>query len=73
MNVVMDIQGIISENNKFIPKEIAMICNKSVLVLLIKTPDRFYNLTEKELIQVSWVEKNIMEYYGMKGTYCKRT
>lgn len=58
MNVVMDIQGFKNENNQFIPKEIAIICNKSMLVLLIKPPYRFYNLTKKERIQVSWIEKN---------------
>lgn len=58
MNMIMDVQGFKSENNKFIPKEIAIICKKSVLVLLIKPPYPFYYLTQKERLQVSWIEKN---------------
>lgn len=59
MNAVVDIQGFKSENNKFIPKEIAILCENHVLVLLIKPPYPFYNLTRKERMQVAWIERNI--------------
>lgn len=58
MNVIVDLQGFKSENNKFIPKEIAIRSEKHVLVLLIKPPYPFYNLTRKERSHVAWIEKN---------------
>lgn len=58
MNVIVDIQGFKSEDNKFIPKEIAILCEQSSLVLLIKPPYPFYNLTKKERLQVAWIERN---------------
>lgn len=59
MNAVVDVQGFKSEDNKFIPKEIAILCDNRILVLLIKPPYPFYNLTAKERLQVAWVERNV--------------
>lgn len=58
MNVIVDIQGFKNEQNKFIPKEIAILCNESILVLLIKPPYPYYDLTQTERRQVGWIEKN---------------
>lgn len=58
MNIIVDVQGFKSENNQFIPKEIAIISEKSILVLLIKPPYPFYTLTKKERRQVVWIERN---------------
>lgn len=64
MNVIIDIQGFKSENNEFIPKEIAILCKQSLLVLSIKPPCAFYNLTKKERVQVSWIERNRGIYWN---------
>lgn len=58
MSVIMDVQGFKSEDNKFIPKEIAILSGNRSLVLLIKPPYPFYNLTKKERLQVAWIERN---------------
>lgn len=64
MNVIVDIQGFKTEENEFIPKEIAIMWNGHVFVLLIKPPIAFYNLTKKERLQVSWIEKNRGIYWN---------
>lgn len=58
MNVIIDVQGFKNEDNKFIPKEIAVLCKNSILVLLIKPPYAFYDLTKKERSTVAWIERN---------------
>lgn len=58
MNIVIDVQGFKTEDNAFIPKEIAIICKKSILVLLIKPPFPFFKLTKKERKQAGWIERN---------------
>lgn len=58
MNVIVDVQGFKSEENEFIPKEIAIMYKGRVQVLLIKPPRPFYDLTRKERLQVAWIEKN---------------
>lgn len=58
MNVIVDVQGFKNEDNEFIPKEIAIQTAGRILALLIKPPYPFYNLTKKERLQVSWIEKN---------------
>lgn len=58
MNVIVDLQGFKSDNNKFIPKEIAIRSENHVLVLLIKPPYAFYDLSKKERLSVMWIEKN---------------
>lgn len=58
MNVIVDVQGFKTEYNEFIPKEIAIQFDNQILVLLIKPPYPFYNLTKKERLQVAWIEKN---------------
>lgn len=58
MNVIVDLQGFKSDDNKFIPKEVAILSKYHVLVLLIKPPYPFYNLSKKERSHVTWIEKN---------------
>lgn len=58
MNIIVDVQGFKNEKNDFIPKEIAILWNKQVFVMHIKSPFPFYCLTKKERIQVTWIEKN---------------
>lgn len=58
MNVIVDVQGFKREDNEFIPKEIAIMWNGRIFVLLIKPPTAFYNLSKKERLQVSWIERN---------------
>lgn len=64
MNVIVDIQGFKDEHNHFIPKEIAILWNRRVTVLLIKPPYPFYSLTKKERLQVAWIEKNRGIYWN---------
>lgn len=58
MSVIVDVQGFKNEHNDFIPKEIAIMSKNHVLVLLIKPPYPFFNLTRKERLQVAWIERN---------------
>lgn len=58
MNVIVDVQGFKNEDNQFIPKEIAIVSKTHSFVLLIKPPYPFYNLTKKERLSVSWIERN---------------
>lgn len=58
MNAIVDVQGFKNEDNKFIVKELAILCKNHIMVLLIKPPYPYYNLTRKERSQVSWIEKN---------------
>lgn len=64
MNIIIDVQGFKNEKNEFIPKEIAIMWNKRVFVMLIKPPYPFYTLTKKERIQVAWIEKNRGIYWN---------
>lgn len=64
MNVIVDVQGFKSELNEFIPKEIAILSNRRVFVILIKPPCPFYDLTKKERLQVAWIEKNRGIYWN---------
>lgn len=74
MNVIVDIQGFKNERNEFIPKEIAIISKSDIMILLIKPPYPFYDLTKKERVQVAWIERNrgikwnegIVPYYNYK-------
>lgn len=59
MNVIVDVQGFKNEENKFIVKEIAILSKTCSTNLLIKPPYPFYNLTTKERLQVSWIERNL--------------
>lgn len=58
MKAIVDVQGFKRDNNEFILKEIAIICNDQVQVLLFKPPFPFYDLTKTERRQVSWIERN---------------
>lgn len=58
MNVIVDVQGFKIGDNKFILKEIALMRNKQIQVLLFKPPFPFYNLTKTERRLVSWIERN---------------
>lgn len=58
MNIIIDVQGFKDKNNMFIPKEIAILSERHVLILLIKPPYPFYYLTNKERVQAAWIEKN---------------
>lgn len=63
MNVLVDVQGFKTDDNKFILKEIAILHKKQVHVLLIKPPFPYYNLTKTERRQVSWIERNRAVYW----------
>lgn len=58
MNLIVDVQGFKTELNKFIPKEIALLNGNRVQTFLIRQPFPFYDLTVKEMKQVSWIERN---------------
>ncbi|CAB3227210.1 unnamed protein product [Arctia plantaginis] len=57
MNTIVDIQGFQSDANDFIPKEIAIQCTKEVLVILIKPPYPYHELSAVQKNTVDWVEK----------------
>lgn len=58
MNAIVDLQGFKKDNNEFILKEIAILCSRQTLVLLIKPPFPFYELSKTERSTVSWIERN---------------
>lgn len=58
MSTIVDIQGFQSDTNDFIPKEIAIQCNKEVLVILIKPPYPYHELSVVQRNTVDWVERN---------------
>lgn len=58
MNALVDVQGFKTYDNKFILKEIAILCKERVQVFLIKPPFPFYDLTKSERKQVCWIERN---------------
>lgn len=58
MNAIVDVQGFKTESNEFIVKEMAIACGNQIMILLIKPPFPFYNLTKKEKSQVNWIERN---------------
>lgn len=58
MTAIVDVQGFKNEENTFIVKEIAIICNNQLQVFLIKPPYPFYNLTKTERKLVHWIERN---------------
>lgn len=64
MNAIIDIQGFKTEDNKFILKEIAFICNNRQQVFLIKQPYPFYDLSKMDRRQVSWIERNRRIYWS---------
>lgn len=64
MNAIVDVQGFKTETNEFIIKEIAILCDKKVQVFLIKPPYPFYDLTKKERLQVSWIERHRKIYWN---------
>ena len=55
---IVDIQGFKTDENKFLPKEIAILCNGQMQNFVIKPPYPFYDLTKTERKQVSWIERN---------------
>lgn len=64
MFAVVDLQGFKTDNNDFIVKEIAILCeNNQMLVLLIKPPFPFNELSETEKMQVRWIERNRQIYW----------
>lgn len=64
MSAIVDVQGFKTETNEFIPKEIAVLINNKIQVLLIKPPFPFYNLTKQEKRQVTWIERNRKIYWN---------
>lgn len=58
MSAIVNVQGFKTEQNQFIVKEIAIKCKERMILLLIKPPFPFYNLTKKERLHVHWIEKN---------------
>lgn len=63
MNAIVDVQGFKTDENQFIVKEIAVLCNNHLQTLLIKQPYPFYDLTTSEKRQVSWIERNRHIYW----------
>lgn len=55
---IVDVQGFKTEDNRFILKEIAILCGEQVQVYLVQPPFSFNNLTIAERKQVRWIEKN---------------
>lgn len=58
MNTIVDLQGFKTDFNEFIVKEIAVQCDKHVMVMLFMPPYPFNNLTSTEKKQVRWIERN---------------
>lgn len=58
MKIIVDVQGFKNDQNYFLPKEIAIVYNDRVQVLLIRPPYPYEWLTETEKKQVNWIEKN---------------
>lgn len=58
MNAFVDIQGFKTDDNKFILKEMAILCNGQMQVFLVKPPFKFYDLSKSERLQVCWIERN---------------
>lgn len=58
MNVIVDIQGFKTYDNKFILKEIAIHYKIHVQHLIFKPPFPFKNLNDFEKKQVRWIERN---------------
>lgn len=58
MSAIVDVQGFKSEDNRFILKEIAILCNDQLQVFLFKPPYPYYKLSETERLQVVWIERN---------------
>lgn len=63
MSAIVDVQGFKTDDNVFIVKEIAIQCNKHILVLLIGPPFPFKALTKTERNQVCWIERNRKIYW----------
>lgn len=63
MNVIVDVQGFKTDDNKFIVKEIAILYNNQLQVYHIKSPYPFYALTKTERKQVCWIERNRQIYW----------
>lgn len=58
MTVFVDLQGFKTEDNKFIPKEVAFLYCGQIKVFLFKAPCRYIQLSEMEQKQVYWIERN---------------
>lgn len=58
MKIIIDVQGFKTDENHFIPKEIAMVYNDQIHILLIKPPYPYGQLTETEKKHVNWIERN---------------
>lgn len=64
MTAIVDLQGFKTEANEFIVKEIAILCDNKIQVLLIKPPFPYHELTKKERKQVNWIERNRKMYWS---------
>lgn len=60
---IVDLQGFKTDYNEFIVKELAILCENQTLVLLIKPPYPFYELSKTEKMQVQWIERNRKIYW----------
>lgn len=58
MSAIVDVQGFKTDQNRFILKEIAILCNNQMQVFLFKPPYPFYGLSKTERSQVTWIERN---------------
>lgn len=58
MNAIVDVQGFKTDHNKFILKELAILCDGRAQVYLLKLSYPFYEMTVTERKQVCWIERN---------------
>lgn len=64
MTVIIDVQGFKLETNEFIVKEIAILYENKIQVLLIKPPFPYHELTRQERRQVNWIQRNRNIYWN---------
>lgn len=61
---IVDVQGFKIDDNKFILKEIAIVCKDNIQVFLVQPPFPYSQLTPKECKLVSWIERNRKLYWN---------
>lgn len=64
MKVIVDVQGFKIDHNQFILKEICILYNDQIHLLLIQPPFPFHKLSVTEKKQVKWIEKNRKIYWN---------
>lgn len=61
---IVDVQGFKTDDNQFILKEIALVCNDQIEVFSVKPPYPFRNLSSTERKQVNWIQRNRNMYWN---------